>query len=195
MNNPNDLQVPPNVLDAVQRGIEELLKQSDPRYGRLQSPTFGLRVFTLSLDDLEASPIPFCRAQEVGWVVVADDHDAPVAAEVLTNRIARMTGLSQGTRLRELIDAITQARNLPGIQVPDLKLRALRVPGVLTDSLWFKAANDVEDRFVPLRTLERSLNRIHIYQAEEFARLLVAIAKDFRQLDLVKESKRCFNRF
>jgi len=111
----------------------------------------------------------------VGWrylLKIDDDLGVEVDVDQTGNEPPVYAGLSYGPLTAKAVWAAQQIANVPGIPDAVYEVRFLRIPGILTNSLWLRATAPATDWIVPYDTPVRELQEMLPYEMTSFLNIL-----------------------
>jgi hypothetical protein len=183
MNNPGN--TPPEVRQAFVDGLGILLDPEDAAGDTLRKePPPGIELFTLTLDDL-VKPNWKEHVKPAGWLFLGiDANGRAVAGDVMRvpgTNAHELTSLSRDPVLNPAAEVFRQVQRNQGLS---FTVALLRIPGILTETLWLRANDpNTMDHFIPILTSTPNLKVGEEYSLAVFVREAQAVVEQFRGFD------------
>ena len=169
---------------VLQKGLRTYMPDRDAAADLFAKTAQGIRVFTIALDDV-VKGTDLTHTDSAGWRFLATvENQGAMAVDVVNpdNREATVASLSRHRLIAEAIASWEKLRNSEIAKREDLELRILRIPGMLTEAFWLKAA-DGRHFIVPYLVPDPALRVLHPYTLADFLDAARPIAERFVSAD------------
>jgi hypothetical protein len=170
--------LPPEAIDAVHRALSATERFPRRRGGAL-SLTSPHPIFAVALERLAAGDRPLEAAELVGWRVLLEEDERVVAAVELPGAEPGNAGalVNRGAFVESTVAALTTAEQHERVASERVELRLLRVDALYVLALWLRAADGLDDLFVPLAPAPAPLRGDTAYEREELEAELAEMAR------------------
>jgi hypothetical protein len=149
----------------------------------LAAAPIGLRLLTLTLDDIEQGKL---KPQSAGWRFLASNDDGVfISGEVSpTKQGLKLASVSRDPDAAKPFYVAKQLEDSIKVQGKNFTVSVLRIPGILLEALWLESETDQEVLIVPVTTPTKQTLRLRIpSESTEFLKTIQPIASQFRRFD------------
>jgi hypothetical protein len=168
------------ILQALKRGLPDLLAANDAVLALLQGVQEGQQVYTLGLRDI-LNGAGIGAAALAGWQFLASNPNYSVAAQVfsaLDDQVPALSSIANDPQIVKAVNAVNAAKALPLFEQPGTELRLLKIPGVLVEAVWLKPSQG-DGEIAAYLTIAKSIEAMRWYPAQDFLNLLKPVANEF----------------